>query len=208
MTSLAELKRAQVAYPIHPLLQKRWSPRAFAARPVEAEKLLSILEAARWSASSNNAQPWNFIVGTRDSQETFTKLVNTLKEGNAAWAAQAPVLILTVAKMTTKDGQPHGHALHDVGLAVQNLTIQAAALDLYVRQMAGFYPEKARELFHIPADYAPVTVLAIGYLGDPDLLDETSRTRELTPRVRKPLREFVFEGEWGRSAELVNGASR
>lgn len=198
----AEIKQAATDFPVHPFIQNRWSPRAFADQPVEVETLLSLLEAARWAPSSGNGQPWHFIVG-RQGTETHDKLVEVIKEGNLPWAAQAPVLMLTVAKTITSSGRPHTHAFHDVGLAVANLTFQATVLELYVHQMGGFDPEKARETFAIPDGFDPVTMLAIGYLGDPDRLDEKNRERELITRTRRPLSEFVFEGTWGQTAELV-----
>ncbi len=203
ITTPAEIKVAATEHPIHPLIQNRWSPRAFAERPVEPEKLLSLFEAARWAPSGGNGQPWHFIVGVRGQSATHGKLVEAIKEGNLPWAAQAPVLVLTVAKTTTSSGRPHTHAFHDVGLAVANLTFQATALDLYVHQMGGFQPEKARELFAIPEGFDPVTMLAIGYLGEPGILDERNREREVTPRARRPLAEFVFEESWGQTAAVV-----
>ena len=200
------IKQAAADYPIHPLLHNRWSPRAFAPRPVEEAKLRSILEAARWAASAGNGQPWHFVVAAKEEEEAYAKLASVLNAGNAEWAAQAPVLMLTVAKMVTSSGRPHRHAFHDVGLAVQNLTLQAAALDLYVHQMAGFSVEDARLLYGIPEEFEPVTMLAIGYLGDPHTLPEARRQQELAPRARKPLREFVFAETWGRTSPLVEQA--
>ena len=185
------------------MLQQRWSPRAFDARLVEPAKLRSILEAARWAPSAGNGQPWHFIVGTADEPEHFAQLVACLDEGNREWAPNAPVLMLTVAKMTTSSGRPHRHAFYDVGLATQNLILQALALDVYVHPMAGFDVEKARTLFGIPEGYEPVTMLALGYLGDPETLNAKRRDQELTPRKRKALREFVFEGAWGKTAGVV-----
>jgi nitroreductase len=201
----SDVKLASTDFPVHPLIQRRWSPRAFAYRPVEPEKLLSLLEAARWAPSSGNGQPWRFLLGVRGTP-AHAALVEVLKEGNASWAAQAPVLMLAVAKMTTSSGHPNAHAFYDVGLAVMNLTLQATALDLYVHQMGGFYPEKARHRFAIPEDFEPVTAIAIGYLGDPEMLDEKNRERERSPRSRRPLSEFVFEGRWGEPAQIVNKA--
>ncbi|MCS6828688.1 MAG: nitroreductase family protein [Caldilinea sp.] len=197
-----EVKLASTDFPVHPLIRRRWSPRAFADRPVEPEKLLSLLEAARWAPSSGNGQPWHFLLGVRGTA-AHAALVDVLKESNASWAAQAPVLMLTVAKMTTASGRPNAHAFYDVGLAVMNLTLQATALDLYVHQMAGFYPDRARQRFAIPEGFEPVTAIAIGYLGDPEMLDEKNRERELGPRSRRPLSEFVFEGSWGEPAQIV-----
>jgi nitroreductase len=198
-----QIKQASTDYPIHPLLQQRWSPRAFDPRSVETAKLRSIFEAARWSASGGNTQPWYFIVGAQDNPEVHAKVVSTLMPGNAEWADKAPVLVVTVAKLVMDNGRVHTHAFHDVGLATQNMLIQATALDLHAHPMAGFSADKAREVFEIPAGYDPVTVIAIGYLGDPNTLPEHRRQMELSSRTRKPLKDFVFEGSWGQSGEIV-----
>ena len=197
-------KPAQAQYPIHDLLQKRWSPRAFSDRPVGADKLRSLFEAARWAPSSFNEQPWSLIVATKDDQANYDRLLQCLLEGNRAWARHAPVLMLSVAKLRfEEDGEPNREAFHDVGLAVENLVIQATALGLMVHQMAGFDVQKARETFEIPYGYEPVAAIAIGYTGDPALLPDRLRARELAPRSRKPLQDSVFAGRWGRVSPLV-----
>ena len=198
----ADAKRAKTAQPIHELLAVRYSPRAFAERPVEAAKLQSLFEAARWAPSSNNEQPWRFIV-TKKGSESFERLIACLRPGNASWAPRAPVLILSLAKTMfdargDKPARENRYAWHDVGQAVANLTVQATALGLCVHQMAGFEPEKAREAFSIPEGFAPVSVIALGYPGDPESLPEDLRARELAPRTRKPLEELVFEDDFGK----------
>lgn len=201
--SAQEIKQADVDHQIHPLLASRWSPRAFAAQPVERAKLLSLLEAARWSASGNNRQPWRFIVAQR-GEEGFERMAGVLNSSNAEWAAAAPMLVLVAAKTTTDDGQFNPYGYYDTGLAVQNLTVQATALGLHVHQMGGFSKERARTEFGLPEGYQPIVAAAIGYLGDPDTLPERRREAELSPRVRKPLREFVFEDAWGQAAEWLD----
>jgi len=194
---------AETATPIHDLISHRWSPRAFDRRPVEPEKLRSLFEAARWAASSYNAQPWYFIVGTKDDPENYKRVLESLVEFNQGWAKQAPVLALSVAKLKFDDGRPNRHAFHDVGQAAANLALQAEALGLSVHQMAGIDAEKARKLFNIPADYEAVAGFAIGYPGDPQSLPEELRQREIAPRQRKPLDSFVFTGQWGKSSPLL-----
>jgi nitroreductase len=200
---MSTLKRpAETSTAIHDLIAHRWSPRAFESKPVEPEKLRSLLEAARWAPSSYNAQPWYFIVGTKDNPENYKRVLESLVEFNQGWAKNAPVLALSVAKLKFDDGKPNRHAFHDVGQAAANLSLQAEALGLSVHQMAGIDPEKARKLFDIPADYEAVAGIAIGYAGEPASLPEGLRERELAPRQRKPLDSFVFTGQWGKSLPL------
>jgi len=181
---------------IHELLARRWSPRAFSPRPVESEKLAQLFEAARWAPSSYNAQPWAFIVATREDAEGYTRLLSTLVEPNRQWAQQAPVLILSVAKLDFDHvARPNRHAFYDLGQAVANFTVQATSLDLHIHQMGGFDPGAARDLFAIPKGYEPVSVMALGYQDEPPA--------EPAARTRKPLTDFVFSGRWGRAAAVV-----
>ena len=197
-------KLPETQFPIHDLLRRRWSPLAFADRLVEPEKLRSILEAARWAASSFNEQPWGFIVATKQDEPEWSRLLSCLVEGNQVWAKQAPVLMVSVAKLTFgRDGESNRHAWHDVGLAVGNLVVQATSLGLSVHQMAGILPDKVRELYGIPHGFDPVAGLALGYVGDPDSLPEPLGQREQAKRMRKPLAEFIFSTRWGQVSPLV-----
>ena len=189
---------------LHELLEQRWSPVAFSPRLVEPEKLRSVLEAARWAPSSFNEQPWIYLVATKEDPENFQKLLGCLVEGNQAWAKNAPVLMLSVAKLSfAMNGKPNRHALHDVGAASANLTLQATALGLFVHQMAGFDIEKARREFSIPEGYEPGAAIALGYLGDDSGLPEKLRARNKSARKRKPLSEFVFAGAWGKTSSVA-----
>jgi nitroreductase len=202
-------KPAETETPIHELIGRRWSPRAFSDQPVEPNKLRSVLEAARWAASSRNEQPWAFVIATRDDPKNFQALVDVLMSANQAWAQNAPVLILTLAHTQwTKEGTPNRVALHDLGLAVSNLVIQATALGLSTHQMGGFDVEAARKRFQVPAGWEPLSVVALGYPGDVDTLPEGLREREMSQRQRKPLEEFVFSGSWGNPASIVNPAKK
>jgi nitroreductase len=191
-------------YPIHDLLRRRWSPRAFADLSVWPARFRSLLEAARWAPSSYNEQPWALIVATKDQSAEFAKVLSCLVEGNQAWAKFAPVLMLSFAHLTfDRNQQPNRHAYHDVGLAIANLTLQATADGLAVHQMAGIQVDKIRTTFAVPEDWDPVTGIAIGYLGDPTNLPEQLQQRELSERVRKPLASFVFSGDWGKVAPVI-----
>jgi nitroreductase len=186
--------------PVHPLLAERRRLRAFSPRTVEPEILGSLLEAAHWAASCANEQPWSFIVAVKGDKPEFQRLLGCLIEFNLEWAQHAPVLILSVARMTFQStGKSNRHAFHDVGLATAALTVQATASGLVVHQMAGFDVEKSRREFSIPQDHEPVAVSAIEYPGNPADLPEKLLQKELAPRQRKPLADFIFERGWGRS---------
>jgi nitroreductase len=198
-------KPAITGAPIHELIRNRWSPRAFAERPVAPEVLQSLFEAARWAPSSNNEQPWAYLVATKGDAENFAKMVSILVEFNAGWAQHAPVLALSVVHLKTqREGRPNRVALHDVGSASAQLTFEANTRGLLVHQMAGFDGQKARQVFAIPEDWEPVAAMAIGYPGDPQSLPDKLQERELAPRSRKPLAEFVMTGVWGHTAPFVN----
>ena len=196
-------KQADTQYPIHDVLRQRWSPRAFDDRSIEPEKLRSLFEAARWAPSSNNQQPWRFLVATKENKAGYDRLFNCLMEGNQTWAHRAPVLLLSVAELQFQDGSQNRHALHDTGMAVENLVIQATALGLVAHQMAGFRIDKARADCQIPHDYEPVAMIAIGYPGDPALLSDRLRVREVQPRSRKPVKEFVYSTTWEQSLPFL-----
>src|SRR5947207_5358442 len=198
-------KRAPTEYEIDPLLARRWSPRAFSERTVEKTVLCSLFEAARWAPSCFNEQPWSFIVATKQKPEEHARLLSCLVEKNQEWARLAPVLMVSVAKLKfEKSGKPNRHAFHDVGLAMGNLLVEATALGLFVHQMAGFSPEKVREIYGVPEEFEPVAAIALGYGAEVDVLPEPFREQELGPRSRKPITSFVFQGTWGEMSPLAS----
>ncbi len=197
-------KQAKPDHPVHDLVATRWSPYGFSDRNVSREDLLSLFEAARWAASSYNEQPWSYILGTRAEPEQFQRVLACLVDGNQAWAKAAPVLAIGCTSLIyARNGKPNAAAIHDLGLAAGNLCVEATARGLQVHQMIGIVPDKVRATFHVPEGVQPVTGLAIGYAADPDVLPDPYRQRDLSPRTRKPLREFVFGAEWGKASDAV-----
>jgi nitroreductase len=197
-------KPAPSDFPVHQLIIDRWSPRAFADKPVPPDVLRSLFEAARWAPSSSNEQPWAYLVTTRDDHENFAKMLSVLVEFNAGWAKGAPVLALAVAQLNfAKNNAPNRNAQYDTGAATALLSVEATARGLAVHQMAGFDPAKAREVFAIPAGWEAIAAIAIGHPGDPNSLSQPLKDRELAPRTRKPLSEFVMSGHWGHTASFV-----
>jgi nitroreductase len=185
------LKTAPVASML-PVLATRWSPRSFKNTPVSPADLQTILEAARWSASSSNEQPWRFFVGVKGT-ETHNKIFATLVAFNQMWATNANVLILSFAQSKTEANKPNRYALHDLGMATANLITQAHALGLYCHSMGGFDNDKARQTFELGDDFEVGAVTAIGYQDEPSALpNETLIEREVAPRKRKELSEIAL----------------
>lgn len=181
--------------PLMESIRKRWSPKIFSETPVSKEHLQQILVAASWAPSCFNAQPWSFIVGINEKQETFVKLSDCLSPLNRVWAVKAPVLMLAIAELNfPHNGNANRHASHDVGLALGNLLNQATMLGLQAHLMAGFSVELAKENFGLPDTHDPFTMLALGYKADIKLIPKEVLETELAPRSRKPLNEVVFAG--------------
>jgi nitroreductase len=184
---------------VHELFRVRWSPRSFASREIPDEVLETILDAGRWAASSYNEQPWRFIVAKKENTEAFQKMLSVLLPFNQAWAKNASVLVLTVARSNFSHNEtPNAYALHDAGAALAHMMLQATESGLHAHGMAGFDQQKAREVFGIPPEFQIGAVAAFGYADSPEKLsDDQLKQRELAPRTRKPLSEIAFNGRWG-----------
>lgn len=185
-------------YPVLDAITGRYSAYQFADTPVEASKLRSLFEAARWAASSFNEQPWRFLVATKDNQAEYDKALNCLAQANRGWAQAAPVLVLTAVKQTfTYNDAPNRVALHDLGQAAANLALQASALGLTIHQMAGIDQDQVVSTYNVPDGFTAETAMAIGYPADAPLNDGETRARK-----RKAFDEFVFGDIWGKASGL------
>ena len=194
-------KPAQTSRPIHDLLARRWSTRAFdAAKPVTREQLTTLLEAGRWAPSCNGDEPWRYLVWDRARDpEGFQKAFDCLSDNNKKWVKNVPLLMLSCAGSNfAATGKPNRWTQHDTGAASLSIALQADVLGLAAHQMGGFDAEKARAVFGIPAEYTPMAMIAVGYQAAPDVLDEETKKKELIPRARKPIAERFFEGGWGK----------
>ena len=191
-------KEADTEYDVLELIQQRWSPRAFSDEPVEEDLLRQLFDAARWAPSSYNEQPWRFIVATKEQPEEYERMTRVLNDFNKKWAVTAPVLVLAVTKdYFDRNGKKNRHAAHDLGQAIAYLTIEATRHDISVHQMADLLPDKACELFDIPDGFTPMTMIALGYAGDPEILPEDlQRKEESTERSRLDIDEIAFRGSW------------
>lgn len=195
-SEVSQLKHAPPTDGVLPVFLERWSPRSFANQPVSNADLRRVFEAARWMASSGNAQPWVYIVGLKGT-ETHDKIASSLRGLNQQWAPKAPILILGATKAVNESGKENRYALYDLGAATACITLQATALGLATHQMAGFDHDAARKVLEIPEGYALGSVMALGYQDEPAALaNEELIKRETALRERKPLTEIVFSA-WG-----------
>lgn len=185
-------KHATTSAPILQPLVERWSPRSFEPDYELPEGALrSAFEAARWSPSASNTQPWRFILARRGT-ESFNKIAATLLGFNAAWAGAASALVVNLAVTENDEGQPQRWAEYDLGQAVAHLSVQAQSEGLYVHQMGGFNADEISEAFNLDPKLAPVSVMSIGKLGAPELLPEPLEERERAPRTRLVVEELFI----------------
>ena len=186
-------KNAITATPIHDLLTRRWSPRAFdKSKAVSRAQVNALIEAARWAP--------RYLVWNRAEDEAgWQKAFAILAEGNRKWCENVPVLMLSCAgSVFSQTGKPNRFTQHDTGMASVSLSLQAVALGLAAHQMGGFDAEKARAAFSIPAEYTPMAMIAVGYQAEPSVLPDDVKVKELTPRKRRPIGECFFAGDWGK----------
>lgn len=193
------IKKANTDYPIHELIENRWSPYKFLPdRIIPREDLLSLLEAARWAPSSYNEQPWRFIIAPKEQTDEFEKLLSCLVKANQEWAKNSSILMLGITHLTfDRNGKENKAAMHDLGSAVSHLSFEATTRGISVHQMIGIEPQKAKEIYAIPENYEVLIAVAIGY---PDLIETATdplSVRDRTPRTRKTISEVVFNKVWG-----------
>ncbi|MFD4193203.1 MULTISPECIES: nitroreductase family protein [Amycolatopsis] len=193
-------KPADSSAPLTDVIAQRWSPRALdETREVSWDQLRALLEAARWAPSFGNTQPARFLAGRR-GDATFRQILGTLTERNQAWAHRAGALLVGIVVARNEKGEIP-YAEYGLGLAAQNLVLQAVAEGLVAHQMAGFDADAVRERFAVPDGAVPRVAIAVGHAGDPAVLEvEKLIERERAARKRLPLGEFAYTGEWGTPA--------
>jgi nitroreductase len=185
-------RTAQTSTPINEVLANRFSPRAYDSDvAVDETKLVAALEAARWSPSAANTQPWRFIVARRGTPE-FDTIVANLMGFNQVWAVNAGALIVGLAENVNAEGQPMRWAQYDLGQALAHFSVQAHHDGLHVHQMGGFEVDGIRSAFGVEDRFEPISITAVGLLGDVETLPENTRDRERAPRTRRPLDEILI----------------
>lgn len=198
MENLMIAKKAETTVEIHPILATRWSPRTFNGEVIPESEIKQLFEAVRWAASSYNGQPWRFVYAVKGTSE-YDSMFSCLSEFNQKWAGLAPVLILTAYKEKTEEGDENFHALHDLGMCMGNMSVQAESMGIAMHHMAGLDWEKAQQLFEVPDGFHIATAVALGYYGgEIEALPEELRDQETAERTRNKIGDFAFKGSWGK----------
>lgn len=174
-------------------IRQRKSIRAFAPAPVPQEAIDSLFEAARWSFSASNDQPWVYLYATPEQPELWNTLLNALAEPNRIWASQAQLLILSLSRThSLKTQKPIFYHLHDVGAANMAMNLQAVSMGMQLHPMAGFNKQQAVDTLNIPEALIPVAIFAGGYAGtDLSALNELLQGMESKKVDRIPQEGFV-----------------
>jgi nitroreductase len=180
---------------VHKLITDRWSPRAFDKRTVDYDKIHLLFEAAKWAPSARNAQPWRFIFATREMPD-YKVFIDQMSEANQSWATTAPLLVMPLAQViSTYKNRPNRLAFYETGMAVGNLLTQATSMGLMVHQLSGYDEERAKEILVIPTRYEPMSILAIGYKGEPAKLPSDVAAWEKRERTRLEISKFLVQGK-------------
>lgn len=183
------------------IFKKRWSTRAFDInKPIEREKLIAICEAARWSPSSMNDQPYKFIIWNKfHNEEQYNKALSCLGEWNYKWAKTAPVLVAAIANTKFRYNQKFNRwAEFDTGSATMSMILQATTLDIMSHQMGGFDVDKLKLTFGISDDFVPMSMIAFGYQSeDINVIDVAYHDGEIKPRERLDLSSNFYDSNFG-----------
>jgi len=177
-------------------LRDRRSARSFDPRAVEPELIDALIEAIRWAPSSQNKQPWRLILV--ESKEAQAAWDAALDPGNQAWATRAPLKLVLVAnadEQPDRDGQQR--CLIDAGIALHALLVQACAMALNVRAMAGWNEQRVRDAFGLPTSYQVVALVAVGHPGRVEELPPEVQQKEARPRTRREATEIVLRNRFG-----------
>jgi nitroreductase len=185
----------KINYPIHPLIQNRWSPRSMTGERMTDEELMPLFEAARWAPSSFNNQPWRFLYAKRNTPN-WDIFFDLLIDFNKSWTKNAAALVLIVSRKTFEhNNKPSSTHSFDTGAAWMSLALEGTNRGYVIHGMEGFDYEKAKKALEIPEDYKIEAMVAIGKRASKEQLPEDLQSREF-PSKRKMLNEIICEGKF------------
>lgn len=182
--------------PFLSLLEKRWSPRAFNGEQIDRSLVNAIFDSSKHAASSFNEQPWRILLAENE-RESYQKLFGAMSESNQSWAQSAPLLGVVISKRNfSKTGEENKHSDYDCGAFMALASIRAVELGLYIHQMAGFEPNLVRNSFNISEEFEPITMFAMGEIGELEEIPKKFWDQEKDTSPRKGLNEFLFWEKW------------
>ncbi|VXC92329.1 Oxidoreductase [Burkholderia sp. 8Y] len=188
---------------IHPLIAGRWSPRAYADRPVSPDDVRALVQAARWAPSAFNGQPWRFLILEKGTNAVaFDRGFRTLVPFNQSWNKNAQVLIVVLADTLNFKGDVNRTAHYDAGASALALLLEAHARGLAAHSMSGFDAPALLAGFGIDKRYVPLAMISVAHHGDPGDLPVDLGERERAPRQRRPLGEIAHFGKWTNEGEI------
>ena len=182
-------------------IQHRESIIVFQDRDVEQEKIVVLIEAARWAPSCFNKQGWNYVFVSK-KDETRESFEDALTLGNG-WAKSAPYLVaVSIDPDDACKTNKLPYYAYDVGLSVMSLVIEAEHQGLRVHQMAGYNEKKVKEALSLPDSHRVIVIFALGYEGDvekmKDRVIETIKVKMTRSRTRKDPQENFFYGRFSK----------
>lgn len=189
-------KPADTIVPISTLIANRWSPRVFDSNhELSHGDVLALAEAARWSPSSNNAQPWKLSILTRGSERFEAVSKSGLTGFNQTWAPNASAYVVVMADQVRPDGNPWDKAVayYNAGLTSAQVVFEAESMGLKAHYMGGIVHDEIERILAV-SDLWIVNVIAIGLQGDIASASAELQERELAPRSRKELAEIILHG--------------
>jgi nitroreductase len=194
-------KPAELNHKVNELIKNRWSPRAFDDKSVNKDILKSLFEAARWAPSCNNSQPWRFIIAQKHNGDEYNKALTCFNDRNQRWVKNAPVIGFVCAYQFMGEDKKNRTYFYDTGMAMAQFTLQALEHDLYIHQAGGVLLDEVREKYSVPEDVDVVCGFGLGYQGEADILPDELSERELQPRQRNPIDDFVFINQFNNKFE-------
>jgi nitroreductase len=169
------------------LMGKRQSDRGYTDKKVEKGKLDRILEAGRIAPSACNSQPWKFIVVSEPALVAKVAEATSAKAlGMNTFVNQAPMFIIVVrekANISSRVGaavKAKDYSLIDIGIATENICLQAAAEGLGTCIMGWFNEKLVKKVLQVPAPKRVELIISLGY-----------SSKELRVKIRKPHEEVI-----------------
>lgn len=196
--TLQTILSRQTAHAVDPVFPARWSPRSFTDATMTVDQVKTLLEAARWSPSAMNIQPWRMVWALR-GEAGFDAILSGLVPFNRSWAEKSAALVVFASKDQNigADGvaADNAWAAFDTGAAWMSLAIQAAKMGLYAHGMGGFDAAAMGKALNVPEGLTIHAAAAIGQIGAAEDLPEGLRAREV-PSNRLALDEIAFHGSF------------